>query len=72
MQDDSGKTRSSSDFLRDARVRYLSNKLSEMDEIHSKVGAVRRLVRSRIRRDRSRELLFLQILETQWTLLRLP
>ncbi len=51
MEEDSGKTRSSSDFLRDSRVRYLSNKLSEMDEIHSKVGAVRRLVRGRIRRD---------------------
>ena len=65
MREDSAKTRSSSDFLRDTRVRHLSNRLSEMDEIHSKVGAVRRLVRGRIRRDpESRIIVFANFRDT--------
>ena len=65
MREDSAKTRSSSDFLRDNRVRHLSNRLSDMDEIHSKVGAVRRLVRGRIRRDpESRIIVFANFRDT--------
>lgn len=46
-----GKGRSARDFLRDPRVRGLVRSLAEMEEVHSKVGAVRRLVRQRLRRD---------------------
>ncbi len=45
------KSKSSKDFLRDSRVRGLSERLSRMAEVHTKVGAVRRLVRERVRRD---------------------
>ena len=38
-------------LLRDSRIRSLRESLAEMPESHSKVGAVRRLVRERIRRD---------------------
>ncbi len=38
-------------LLRDSRIRSLRDSLEEMPESHSKVGAVRRLVRERIRRD---------------------
>ena len=38
-------------LLRDSRIRSLRDSLAEMPESHSKVGAVRRLVRERIRRD---------------------
>ena len=38
-------------LLRDSRVRTLRETLAEMSESHSKVGAVRRLIRERIRRD---------------------
>ena len=38
-------------LLRDSRVRELRGSLREMPEIHSKVGAVRRLVSERLRRD---------------------
>ena len=38
-------------LLRDPRVRDLRESLAELGEIHSKVGAVRRLVRERLRRD---------------------
>ena len=38
-------------LLRDPRVRDLRASLAEIGEIHSKVGAVRRLVRERLRRD---------------------
>jgi Fanconi anemia group M protein len=37
--------------MRDPRVRGLVRSLAEMEEVHSKVGAVRRLVRQRLRRD---------------------
>jgi len=51
MEEEEEKSKSSRDFLRDGRVRKLSAMLGEMPEVHSKVGAVRRLVRERIRRD---------------------
>ncbi len=38
-------------LLRDSRVRSLRESLAEMSESHSKVGAVRRLIRERLRRD---------------------
>ena len=38
-------------LLRDSRVRALRETLAEMSELHSKVGAVRRLIRERLRRD---------------------
>ena len=50
--DDSSK-KSVRDFLRDSRVRDLLGKLESMDEIHSKIGAVRRMIRERLRRDSS-------------------
>ena len=50
--DDSSK-KTVRDFLRDPRVRDLSDKLEGMVEIHSKIGAVRRMIRERLRRDPS-------------------
>jgi Fanconi anemia group M protein len=38
-------------FLRDKRIQSLKQSLDQMDEIHTKVGTVRRLVRERLRRD---------------------
>lgn len=38
-------------LLRDPRIRDLRQSLAELGEIHSKIGAVRRLVRERLRRD---------------------
>ena len=43
--------KSTKNLLRDARIRSLRKSLAEIGEIHSKVGAVRRLVRDRLRRD---------------------
>ena len=51
MEDEQGKSKSARDFLRDPRVRRLMARLETIEEVHSKVGAVRRLVRDRIRRD---------------------
>ncbi|MGB1461662.1 MAG: helicase-related protein [Candidatus Thalassarchaeaceae archaeon] len=51
MEAEDSKSKSAKDFLRDPRVRSLSDRLLEMDEVHSKVGAVRRMVRERIKRD---------------------
>jgi Fanconi anemia group M protein len=51
MGREDGKRRSARDFLRDPRARVLVDSLAEMEEVHSKVGAVRRLVRQRLRRD---------------------
>ena len=51
MEVEDSKSKSARDFLRDPRVRSLSERLLKMDEIHSKVGAVRRMVRERIKRD---------------------
>jgi len=47
------QNKSTRDFLRDRRVSNLRSILSEMEEIHSKVGSVRRLVSERLRRDSS-------------------
>ena len=51
MEAEDSKSKSAKDFLRDPRVRSLSDRLQEMDEIHSKVGAVRRMARERVKRD---------------------
>ena len=51
MEEEEEKSKSSRDFLRDGRVRKLSATLGGMVEVHSKVSAVRRLVRERVRRD---------------------
>jgi len=51
MENEEVKSRSSKNFLRDPRVRNLIASLSEIGEVHSKVGAVRRLVRESLRRD---------------------
>ena len=65
MEEEEDKTKSSRDFLRDGRVRSLSSRLKGMVEIHSKVGAVRRLVRERIRRDQdSRVIVFANYRDT--------
>ena len=65
MEEEEDKTKSSRDFLRDGRVRSLSSRLKGMVEIHSKVGAVRRLVRERIRRDEdSRVIVFANYRDT--------
>ena len=44
-------TKSTRNFLRDPRISSLRRCLSEMGEVHTKVGAVRRLVLERLRRD---------------------
>ena len=62
--EDSGK-KSVRDFLRDPRVRDLREKLDGMEEIHSKIGAVRRMIRERIRRDpESRVIVFANFRDT--------
>ncbi len=38
-------------FMRDGRIQNLLKEIKQIDEIHSKVGAVRRLVRERLRRN---------------------
>jgi Fanconi anemia group M protein len=59
MVREDGKGRSARNFLRDPRVRNLVGSLAEMEEVHSKIGAVRRLVRQRLRRDvKSRVIVF--------------
>jgi len=65
MEDEEEKSKSSKDFLRDRRVRRLTASLEGMEEVHSKVGAVRRLVRERIRRDsESRVIVFANYRDT--------
>jgi len=44
-------TKSTRNFLRDQRVSSLLRSLEKMREVHTKVGAVRRLIRERLRRD---------------------
>lgn len=62
--DDSNK-KTVRDFLRDPRVRDLLEKLDGMVEIHSKIGAVRRMVRERLRRDpNSRVIVFANYRDT--------
>ncbi|MFL2493316.1 MAG: helicase-related protein [Candidatus Thalassarchaeum sp.] len=48
---DRSTTKSTRGFLRDPRISGLIRILEEMEEVHSKIGAVRRLVRERLRRD---------------------
>ena len=48
---DRSTTKSTRGFLRDPRISGLISSLEEMGELHSKVGAVRRLIRERLRRD---------------------
>ena len=65
MEEEEEKSKSSREFLRDVRVRGLSSRLKDMVEIHSKVGAVRRLVRERVRRDmESRVIVFANYRDT--------
>jgi len=65
MEEEGGKSKSSRDFLRDPRVRSLASRLEGMEEVHSKVSAVRRLVRERIRRDsESRVIVFANYRDT--------
>ncbi len=45
------QNKSTRNFLRDGRVSSLRKSLSEMNEVHTKVSAVRRLVAERLRRD---------------------
>jgi len=64
-EEESGNKKSVRDFLRDNRIRDLREKLAVMDEIHSKIGAVRRMVRERIRRDsESRVIVFANYRDT--------
>lgn len=63
--EESGSKKTVRDFLRDIRIRELRTKLAEMDEIHSKIGAVRRMVRERIKRDsKSRIIVFANYRDT--------
>lgn len=62
---DRSTTKSTRGFLRDPRISGLISSLEEMDEVHSKVGAVRRLVRERLRRDsESRVIVFATFRDT--------
>ena len=62
---DRSTTKSTRGFLRDPRISGLIRSLEEMDEMHSKVGAVRRLVRERLRRDsESRVIVFATFRDT--------
>jgi Fanconi anemia group M protein len=45
------QNKSTRNFLRDGRVSSLRKSLSELGEVHTKIGAVRRLVSERLRRD---------------------
>jgi len=63
--EESGSKKNVRDFLRDIRIRELRANLAEMDEIHSKIGAVRRMVRERIKRDsKSRIIVFANYRDT--------
>ena len=63
--EESGSKKTVRDFLRDIRIRELRTNLAEMDEIHSKIGAVRRMVRERIKRDsKSRIIVFANYRDT--------
>jgi len=44
-------SKSVQNFHKDLRIIELKNDLNDMDEIHTKVGTVRRLIRQRLRRD---------------------
>lgn len=51
MRAEGNKSKSAKDFLKDGRISRLEDILEGMDESHSKIGAVRRLVSERMRRD---------------------
>ena len=62
---DRSTTKSTRGFLRDPRISGLISSLEEMGEVHSKVGAVRRLVRERLSRDpESRVIVFATFRDT--------
>ena len=62
---DRSTTKSTRGFLRDPRISGLIRSLDEMREVHSKVGAVRRLIRERLRRDsESRVIVFATFRDT--------
>ncbi|MEE3269994.1 MAG: helicase-related protein [Candidatus Thermoplasmatota archaeon] len=62
---DRSTTKSTRGFLRDPRISGLIRILEEMGEVHSKIGAVRRLVRERLRRDsNSRVIVFATFRDT--------
>ena len=62
---DDAEKKNTRNLLRDSRVRDLRESLGEMPELHSKVGAVRRLVRERLRRDpESRIIIFATFRDT--------
>jgi len=62
---DRSTTKSARGFLRDPRISGLMSSLEKMGEVHSKVGAVRRLVRERLRRDpESRVIVFATFRDT--------
>ena len=50
--DSDSKKKSSRDILKDRRIRSLIENLDDMQEVHSKIGSVRRLVAERLRRNR--------------------
>ena len=50
--DSDSKKKSSRDLLKDRRIRSLIEKLDDMQEVHTKIGSVRRLVAERLRRNR--------------------
>jgi len=64
-RDEDGTKKSVLSFLRDPRIRDLREALVAMEESHSKMGAVRRLVRERIRREEgSRVIVFANYRDT--------
>ena len=65
MHAEENKSKSAKDFLKDRRISELDRVIDRMDEVHSKVGAVRRLVSERMRRDReSRIIVFANYRDT--------
>ena len=49
--DEENKKKNVKNFMRDGRIQNLLEEIKQVNEIHSKVGAVRRLVRERLRRN---------------------
>ncbi len=59
------KTKSILTFMRDLRIQKLKQGINQNDEIHSKISAVRRLVRERLRRNKnSRIIIFANYRDT--------
>lgn len=64
-RDEDGSKKSVLSFLRDPRIRELRGALSGLSELHTKMSAVRRLVRERIRREEgSRVIVFANYRDT--------